>query len=1043
MRRKRKLSLSSTDIFAITSKGSFAFARNIGLGVLVLIAGIAWLSPQAGVIDPVLSRLYFASAADSANDMLVYRGGGDSSIPEYKLRNNSGFGSEGTAQDITSPIQYIKVVANPNGTDEKVLCTKDSGNDVNCQVWDGSAWDDLIQTSPNAGARRAMDIAYEQSSGDAMVCYRHNSDTSVPNCDIWNGTDWNTSADASDVTSPITTMKLIPDPNSDEIALITKDTADDINVQIWSGSAWGNLQEVETNAGNCDRCFPYDGAWEESGHFVVAWFSDADDEVESREFTTSWQSQVDSVITGLSTTDIVHIRADGNPDTDNDQILIAVADDDDTLTANEWDGSAWGTQQELSTAFGTVADDNHLFFLAFEQTGDYDALLSYGSATNDIQYRVWDSDTDTWGSESTLPTAVEAKNWHQLASDPNGEAIMLTTLGATNDVDTIEWDGSSFDGSWTSHESAGETLFWNAWFTYDYEVETTPPTGSINSAAQKTNGSGLVDISIEVDDSGDADTRARLEYDTNASCDGPWNDATLDESGGASADFDDSGGSPSVENDDTYQVGTAATRRIITSSGSNTVLFDWDAATDAPSTDAIYCLRLTVNNDTEDSVVDMLTVAIDTDAPTITSTDAEPQTGIIEPGDDVDVTLTAGGAETGLSVGTCTVNGVDVSGTFVDNLDGTYDLTYAASQGDGNWSSGNLSITCNLSDSFGNTGMTTAFNDGNTLQGALGGSGGGGISCNKPSIQYFALQDEASVTSERRVSFTLRQQNGFEALLSEQAGFVEARTHAVEAGENEGSFALSAGDGLKTVHLIVRNACGWSLSISDTIEYIAPPPPPPPAPVLPKPEPEPSEPFPDLPPGIEPGEEADDEVLSAPRAGVTVYEHINYEGESETFFLDDEDDDLRGSEMGQDIISSIRVFGTVVVKLFEHIFFGGVLEIFIADDPDLRDNRIGNDRVSSIQVTSGQASANKKCIASGTFTRFLIVGSLGQEVRELQTLLQCLGYFPDNRRPTGFFGPVTEAAVQAFQVDHAIENVGWVGPKTRAALNGYIDITID
>ena len=68
------------------------------------------------------------------------------------------------------------------------------------------------------------------------------------------------------------------------------------------------------------------------------------------------------------------------------------------------------------------------------------------------------------------------------------------------------------------------------------------------------------------------------------------------------------------------------------------------------------------------------------------------------------------------------------------------------------------------------------------------------------------------------------------------------------------------------------------------------------------------------------------------------------------------------------------------------------------------------------------------------FTKPLAPGSRGEEVRQLQARLRALGYFtyPTN---TGYFGPVTQAAVTAFQRTNDIDPIGIVGPKTRAALN--------
>lgn len=62
----------------------------------------------------------------------------------------------------------------------------------------------------------------------------------------------------------------------------------------------------------------------------------------------------------------------------------------------------------------------------------------------------------------------------------------------------------------------------------------------------------------------------------------------------------------------------------------------------------------------------------------------------------------------------------------------------------------------------------------------------------------------------------------------------------------------------------------------------------------------------------------------------------------------------------------------------------------------------------------------------------LALGARGESVVQLQKRLKELGYFTDEA--TGIYGPLTRAAVIAFQKASSLETVGSVGPKTRAAL---------
>lgn len=67
------------------------------------------------------------------------------------------------------------------------------------------------------------------------------------------------------------------------------------------------------------------------------------------------------------------------------------------------------------------------------------------------------------------------------------------------------------------------------------------------------------------------------------------------------------------------------------------------------------------------------------------------------------------------------------------------------------------------------------------------------------------------------------------------------------------------------------------------------------------------------------------------------------------------------------------------------------------------------------------------------FNSNLAIGSSGNDVTELQNRLTTEGVYTGPI--TGYFGPLTMAGVKAFQLKYGIEQVGIVGPATRARLN--------
>lgn len=88
-----------------------------------------------------------------------------------------------------------------------------------------------------------------------------------------------------------------------------------------------------------------------------------------------------------------------------------------------------------------------------------------------------------------------------------------------------------------------------------------------------------------------------------------------------------------------------------------------------------------------------------------------------------------------------------------------------------------------------------------------------------------------------------------------------------------------------------------------------------------------------------------------------------------------------------------------------------------------------NALLAQIQALQAQLGTTQGTSMSLSLTRDLTVGSRGADVTSLQN---ALGVSP----ATGYFGPITRAAVAKYQSDNGISPaVGYVGPKTRAALN--------
>ncbi len=91
-------------------------------------------------------------------------------------------------------------------------------------------------------------------------------------------------------------------------------------------------------------------------------------------------------------------------------------------------------------------------------------------------------------------------------------------------------------------------------------------------------------------------------------------------------------------------------------------------------------------------------------------------------------------------------------------------------------------------------------------------------------------------------------------------------------------------------------------------------------------------------------------------------------------------------------------------------------------------------KLASLQgALATQSAASTHESGSGSFTTYLRPGSTGDEVMHLQQVLAQLGFF--SATPNGTYGPATTKAVMKFQAAHGLDQLGVVGPSTRAALN--------
>ena len=213
--------------------------------------------------------------------------------------------------------------------------------------------------------------------------------------------------------------------------------------------------------------------------------------------------------------------------------------------------------------------------------------LAYGTVSSDIhfkEYRIYYATSTPVKENDFLHGSTTDGNLSE--ADFNGEA--------TTTVNGLEEDTTYYFAIWAID-------------SYGYKSSSSPVSITTNRApfgefasgtppVLRSDASGIVDITIKIEDLNDDNCMAKLEYVAGADCNfAPGSKTTLDET---QANIQASFGVPKMENDNDYQLGYPT--GWITTPATNTIEFDWLTLIDEDTADDTYCLRLTVNDRADD-----------------------------------------------------------------------------------------------------------------------------------------------------------------------------------------------------------------------------------------------------------------------------------------------------------------------------------------------------------------------------------------------------------------------------------------------------------
>ncbi len=442
------------------------------------------------LMNPGWYKPQFVEAAPTANGRIVYSI--NTTAPQhraYTVSSNT-FGAQTTMP--TGAAQAFMVDRAAPTRNEHMAGYVTTAGVLYIFKWDGTSWIEVTNTAaptgwgigsrPTVGGNgvngRRFDIAYENTSGNAMVVYSTNVTTSGGTklaYRTWNGTTstWsaatNITTARSNQVAAMTWVKLKANPTagSNMIAVTAQDTGTAtgnnsiLTSLIWNGTSWGN-EPATAHATNMTSTITtpavqndaFDMAFESvTGDLVLVWTTSAANQYRTFAVGTStWGTVTAMQGTYRALPGQMTVAADPQ----SDQIM-AIYNSGTAVYGNIWNGTAWGTQATLTNFANneqTAAINKRSVTGEWLVAGgtSYGVALWGHATAGSIGYNYWNG--TAWGTAANWAAGTgAAANWIDTDVDQYGQDTLMLTIST----------GAAGTGSlWAKRLvlSAGPTFTW-------------------------------------------------------------------------------------------------------------------------------------------------------------------------------------------------------------------------------------------------------------------------------------------------------------------------------------------------------------------------------------------------------------------------------------------------------------------------------------------------------------------------------------------------------------------------------------------------------
>ena len=336
------------------------------------------------------------------------------------------------------------------------------------RVYGGTTCGKTTSIVPNASTTvRAFDLAYENTSGDAMVLYSSDAiTTNELQYRTWNGSAWSatTTLDTARLTGRVRWVELTSQPTSgsDQLTALFSDTNLDLSAMKWTGTTWGTepAAALETALQSADKK-NFDGQYEgTSGEFIAAWGI----ATAGFKYVTSTAAGAWGTVTANTTAPgEIHANLDLAADPVSDQIVMG-SNDAGAASDNQcslWNGSSWSTIGQCDAASGNAAAGYQVIGGGWLTDGtNKRGIIVYADAAGTTLDWWWidpNAGTPTWtvGTAFAITGAASAVSSPiHVQMNPFNRAELLAFVGKGAGLHALKLTLSGSTLTWTNPQGA-------------------------------------------------------------------------------------------------------------------------------------------------------------------------------------------------------------------------------------------------------------------------------------------------------------------------------------------------------------------------------------------------------------------------------------------------------------------------------------------------------------------------------------------------------------------------------------------------------------